>query len=66
MLEMYKYILEKVSFDKDIFRKELKKALKSLKPEEAKKLIGWCKTSFDEQLINSSVAGKNKKFLSDM
>lgn len=61
MFEMYKYILEKVSFDKDIFRKELKKALKVLKPEEAKKLVGWCRTSFDEKLINSIVLGKKGK-----
>ena len=58
MFEMYKYILGKVSFDKDIFQKELKKAVSVLKKEEADALIGWCRISFDEQLVKSAVAEK--------
>lgn len=52
MLEMYKYILGKVSFDKDIFKKELRKALISLQKEEAVSLISWCSISFDKQMVN--------------
>ncbi|HEX8515978.1 MAG TPA: hypothetical protein VF868_07245 [Bacteroidia bacterium] len=48
---MYKYILGKVSFDKNIFKKELTKALKNLKHDEAKSLVNWCRISFDEQLL---------------
>jgi hypothetical protein len=51
MLEMYKYILGKVSFDKVIFKKELAKAMKSLQKEEAKNLKKWCSVSFDSKLI---------------
>jgi hypothetical protein len=50
MLDTYKYILEKVSFDKDIFRNELNKAMSSLKKEEAIDLFRWCKITFDEML----------------
>ncbi|MCW3070373.1 MAG: hypothetical protein JWO44_263 [Bacteroidetes bacterium] len=60
MFEMYKYILGKVSFDKDIFQKELKKAVSALKKEEADALIGWCRISFDEQLVKSVVGEKDK------
>jgi hypothetical protein len=54
MLEMYKYILGKVSFDKVIFKKELNKALKTLQKEEADTLKKWCVISFDDQLIKES------------
>lgn len=40
-------ILQKVSFDKDIFRKELRKALKRLSPVERKDLEAWCINSFN-------------------
>lgn len=37
-----KIILEKVSFDPKIFRKELRKSLVRLSREEINKLQGWC------------------------
>lgn len=43
MLEYYKTILTNVSFDVGLFRKELKKALRHLKPEEATSLKEWFK-----------------------
>jgi len=40
-------ILQKVSFDKDIFRKELRKALKRLSQPERQHLESWCINSLN-------------------
>ena len=48
MLEYCKTVLAKVSFDKKLFEKELKKALKSLVPEEIKQLREWCYQHFSQ------------------
>lgn len=49
MFELSKKILEKVSFDKSLFRKELTKAVKWLKPEEKTLLMIWYLTTFGNQ-----------------
>lgn len=49
MLEYFKTILSKVSFDKRLFKKELKKAIKSLVPSEILMLKEWCYQRFDDQ-----------------
>ena len=46
MLEYVKMILDKVSFDKKLFEKELKKGLKDLLPDEIKELKSWCYEKF--------------------
>ena len=46
MFELSKNILEKVSFDETLFRKELLKAEKWLKPEEKILLMMWCYATF--------------------
>lgn len=46
MFELSKNILEKVSFDKALFRKELTKAMQWLKPEEKMLLMVWCISTF--------------------
>jgi hypothetical protein len=46
MYEMSQLILQRVSFDKTLFRKELMKAKKWLKPKERTLLYGWCLTQF--------------------
>lgn len=46
MYELTKHILEKVSFDKSLFRKELIKARKFLKKEELLLLRLWCLATF--------------------
>lgn len=46
MLEYCKTILEKVSFNKELFEKELKKSLSFITEEERVKLICWCKSKF--------------------
>lgn len=49
MLEYSKTILQKVSFNGDLFRKELKKAIRFLKREEIIMLQIWCLVSYNEQ-----------------
>lgn len=49
MLEMSKTVLEKVSFDKRLFRKELIKAKRWLRKEEAFLLKAWCLATFGAQ-----------------
>jgi hypothetical protein len=46
MFEMSKKILEKVSFDRALFYKELVKTLKWLKPDEKMLLKVWCLANF--------------------
>lgn len=41
MLEYYKTVLQKVSFDVKLFSKELKKAISKLLPEEIEELKNW-------------------------
>lgn len=41
MLEYYKTVLQKVSFDVKLFSKELKKAIKRLLPHEIEELKYW-------------------------
>jgi hypothetical protein len=46
MFEMSKKILEKVSFDRALFYKELVKTLNWLKPDEKMLLKVWCLANF--------------------
>lgn len=49
MLEYVKIILEKVSFDKRLFEKELRKALKSLVHVEIQDLQKWCYENYGQE-----------------
>ncbi len=49
MLEYAKTVLEKVSFNPDLFRKELKKSKQMLKEDEIELLHSWCRMSFTEK-----------------
>lgn len=49
MFELSKNILQKVSFDKTLFRKELTKAVNWLKPDEKMVLIVWCIATFGDK-----------------
>jgi len=51
MLEYVKLILSKVSFHKDLFEKELKKAISMLVPEEIGDLKTWCYSKFSEKYL---------------
>ncbi len=46
MLNYFKTILSRVSFDARIFEKELRKAIKSLIADELTELRSWCYTNF--------------------
>ena len=46
MLEYIKIILQKVSFDRRLFEKELRKAIRMLMPDEVKRLKMWCYEKF--------------------
>ena len=49
IIQLSKNILEKVSFDKSLFRKELTKSVKWLAPNEKILLKVWCLTTFGNQ-----------------
>lgn len=49
MLEYFKTILSKVSFDKRLFEKELRKAIKTLVDKEVSILKEWCYLNFGPQ-----------------
>ena len=46
MLKYAKEVLTKVSFDAQLFEKELKKAIKLLVPGEISELRNWCYEKF--------------------
>lgn len=46
MFELSKQVLQKVSFDRVLFRKELKKAIRWIKTDERLLLKAWCLASF--------------------
>ena len=48
MLEYTKTVLQKVSFDQSLFKKELKKSIKWLRKEEALTLYTWCMLTFGD------------------
>jgi len=49
MFELSKHILQKVSFDKMLFRKELTKAVSWVKNDEKLLLKVWCLSTFGHQ-----------------
>lgn len=57
MLEYFKTVLQKVSFDPYLFEKELKKAINFLIPQELKEFRDWCYIRFGE--IYSVILDKN-------
>lgn len=46
MLEFSKQVLHKVSFDRSLFEKELRKALKWLSKDERAAFKAWCLVTF--------------------
>lgn len=48
MLEYFKIILSKVSFDRRLFERELRKAIKSLVEDELNELRKWCYDQFGQ------------------
>ncbi|MEP0936188.1 MAG: hypothetical protein ABJJ14_20455 [Cyclobacteriaceae bacterium] len=59
MLEYFKTVLSKVSFDRWLFEKELLKAIQSLVNEEIQVLKEWCYREFGseyEPILNKCFA----------
>jgi hypothetical protein len=48
-LEYAKMILEKVSFEPKIFKKELRKALRNSSKRDFKHLMNWCRERFGKK-----------------
>ncbi|QDH78838.1 hypothetical protein FKX85_07230 [Echinicola soli] len=48
MIEYVKTILLKVSFDKKLFEKELRKGLNMLTPNEVQEFKDWCYKTFSK------------------
>ena len=48
MIEYAKVILPKVSYSRDLFRKELMKCVNWMEPNELDELIKWCNENFKE------------------
>ena len=48
MLEYSKMILKKVSFDSELFQKELIKSLKYLRPNEVENLLSWVRIHYQQ------------------
>ncbi|MDD4143926.1 MAG: hypothetical protein PHN68_04760 [Prolixibacteraceae bacterium] len=48
MLDYAKVILPKVSFSRQLFRKELVKCINWLEPSEVRELHDWCYLNFKE------------------
>ena len=49
MLEYYKTVLQKESFDVKLFSKELKKAITKLLPEEIEELKAWLQVFINDK-----------------
>jgi len=54
MLNYFKTVLSKVSFDARLFEKELRKAIKTLMVDELQELREWCYANFGnhEAILN--------------
>ncbi|MCW0481688.1 hypothetical protein [Gaoshiqia sediminis] len=48
MIEYAKVILPKVSFSRELFRKELTKSMNWVEPGQLEELIKWCNENFGE------------------
>lgn len=51
MINYCKTILEKVSFNKQLFERELRKASGFVSLKEYKELVNWCMQNFDGALL---------------
>lgn len=63
MIEYAKIILPEVSFNKELFQKELKKCMNWIEPKDVQQFRDWCYVNFknlypdilEEELVNSAV-----------
>jgi hypothetical protein len=60
LLEYNKLILEKVSFCPNLFKKELKKALRNTDKNDSSSLIFWCRERFEKVKIWKNIKKQQK------
>ncbi len=53
MLEYGKFILQKVSFDNNLFMKELRKIKSWMRQEESRELDQWCRSRYSNLFLPS-------------
>ena len=64
-LDYYKMILDKVSFDRNLFYKEYRKAVRNLQPDEIAELNNWLSTKdfangvFDQVVFQAARSRSN-------
>lgn len=56
MLEYAKTILKKVSFDKQIFKREYKKFITMLSDKESEKLIEWQQSNYRDTINGNNLS----------
>lgn len=61
MLEYAKTILKKVSFDKQIFKREYKKFITMLSDKESEKLIEWQQSNYRDTINGNNLKTKVNK-----
>ena len=61
MLEYCKTILQKVSFDSNLFEKELRKAVHYINPNELKDFLAWVHLNYGKEFAD--VISRFDKFL---
>jgi len=54
-LDYYKMILDKVSFDRNLFYKEYRKAVRNLQPDEITELDNWLSTKNFQNGVSDQV-----------
>jgi hypothetical protein len=54
-LDYYKMILDKVSFDRNLFYKEYRKAVRNLQPDEITELDNWLSTKNFQNDVSDQV-----------
>nr|WP_028981052.1 hypothetical protein [Sporocytophaga myxococcoides] len=64
MLEYSIHILEKVSFDKSLFEKELNKSINLLSPQETLQLEKWVEFNYGEKFPDIIKNFKNLYYIS--
>ena len=51
-LEYHEMILDKVSFDEELLKKELEKAIRNVTCSDEKALLDWCRENLGEEYVS--------------
>jgi len=64
ILEYHKMILDKVSFDEELLKKELEKAIRSVSCNEEQDLLEWCRQNLGEEYEEAALDMMRQKMCS--